>query len=547
MADEEKNETGFDSSTDTPIRPAESPLVPPPAGEVLPETGGAREGQLEDQQVDGQPTEEVATDEVSVVEASDDEDQEELSDEEKLMAKLQEAIEVEIEDIGPLYKKLDIRIPRTVIDERMGEQFAELKREAAVPGFRRGRAPLRLVEKRFGHEVGDDTAAQLVSSGYLAATKKLDLKTLGDPLVWAKIPEEVVDESGMSKTVASDKLVTVEKALDHLRIPKEGDFTYSCEVELKPQFELPDLDGIAVTKPAETVTDDDVSEDIRRLLAFRGRYVPVESGPVKADDLVVGNMKVIVDGEAIKSEANAMLAARDQQYQGLDLKGFGEAVVGKSTGDEVQLAITVPDDYDTSELRGKGGTFELAIEDVKRLEIPELTTELLGEIGYDDEADFRATMRSNLEQRLAGRAKEAMRRQVTEHLLGATDFELPEGLSQRQADAIVRRRMVELYQSGMPEAEINKHLDELRVGATEEAASDLKSYFVLDKIADDREIDVSEDEVNGAIASIAAMQGKRFDRMRDELVKNDGMTALYLRLRDAKILDSLLESANVTE
>ncbi|MCP4591990.1 MAG: trigger factor [bacterium] len=502
---------------------------------------------MADEEKTGVDLDEQETASVEAEGEADGVETEEQSDDEKLMAKLEEAVEVDVEEIGALRKKLSITIPRTLIDDQMGDQLAELKREATIPGFRRGRAPLRLVEKRFGNDVGEEVGASLLSKGYLAATNKLELNTLGDPLIWAKIPEQISDESGMNKAAVVDRLVKLEEAIDHLHLPKEGDFSFSCEVELKPEFELPELEGIAVEKASQEVSEADVDDEVKRRMAFRGRYAPVEDGPIVEDDLVVGDLAVVVDGDTVKSEANAMLAARDQFYSGMQLTGLGDALVGKKAGDEVELEVTFPEDYETPERRGKTGTFGLQIADVKRLEIPELTEELLSELGYDDETDLRDTMKAALEQRQEGEVKEAMRQQITAHVLKGVDFALPEGLSQRQADAIVRRRMIEMYQAGMPETEISKQLDELRLRAVEQAAEDLKLFFVMDKIATEREISVSEDEMNGAIASIAGMQGKRFDRMRDELIKNDGISALYLRLRDGKILDALLEKAEITE
>jgi trigger factor len=492
-------------------------------------------------------TEEVVGDGAETATADPTAEGAELSAEAKLMAKLEAGVRVNAHDIGPLRKKLDIAVPRDLIDDQMGEQFAELRREAAVPGFRRGRAPLRLVQKRFGQDVGDQLTTQLLTNGYMAAVKKLELKTLGDPLVWADIPEEITDAAGMHKTVVAPKLVAVDQALDHMRMPKEGDFAFSCEVELRPQFELPELDGIAVERAARSVNEEDVNAEVKRLLAFRGKFAPVTEGTILIDDLVVGDIDVVVEGASIKTEANAMLAARDLGYAGLQLKGLGEALVGKTTGDKIELPVTIPDDYDAPDHRGKPATFKLTIQDVKRLQIPELTPELLGELGYKDEAELRELIKGGLDRRVQNSVREAMRTQVTDYLLAHTAFDLPEGLSHRQADAIVGRRMVEMYQAGLPEAEIVKRLDQLRVGAAEKAAVDLKLYFIMDKIAEVREIDVSEDEMNGAIASIASMQNKRFDRIRDELSKNNGMTSLYLRLRDGKILDALLESAKITE
>lgn len=473
--------------------------------------------------------------------------QEEVSDEEKLMARLQEALAVQVEDLGPLRKKLSITIPRSLIDERLGEQFAELKREAMVPGFRRGRAPLRLVEKRFGHDVGDELSAQLVSNGYLAAVKKLELDPLGDPLVWAQVREPASDESGMNKTVVTEKLVTVEKALDHLRLPKEGDFAFSCEVELRPEFDLPDLEGIAVTRPVLTVTDQDVETEIKRRLAFRGRFEPVEGGRIEANDLLIGDLKVVVDGQAVKSETNAMIPARDQVYEGLSLDGWGKLVVGQPSGATVSLEVTFPEDYETPDLRGKHGTLEFTIHDLKRLAVPDLTSQLLEELGFEDESELHNLVKTDLEVRANNRVREAMRGQVIKYLVERTSFELPEKLSRQQTDAIVYRRMVDMLQAGLPEAEVNQRVDELRLRAAKEAEDDLKLFFLMDKIAQEREIDVSEDELNGAIAAMAGMRNMRFDRMRDELIKSRSMTALYLRIRDGKILDSLLDAAQIED
>ena len=140
-----------------------------------------------------------------------------------------------------------------------------------------------------------------------------------------------------------------------------------------------------------------------------------------------------------------------------------------------------------------------------------------------------------------------MRGQIGKYLLENTDVEVPPGLTQRQTDRLVMRRMVDMYQQGLPEQAVQKNLDELRARAGEDAVSELKLFFIMEKIAEQMEIDVGDDELNGEIARIARQQGKRFDRVRDELAKGDGLRALYLQLRDDKILDELLLKAVVTE
>ena len=210
-----------------------------------------------------------------VVDREEGVEEEELSDDEKLMAKLKEAVQVEKEEIGALRLKLTVTVPRETIDERMGEQFAELKREALVPGFRKGRAPMRLVEKRFGADVGEDIKSQVIGRGYLAAVEKEELNVLGDPLFWVKVEEERIGEDRRTEKVEVEKLLPLDKALDHLKLPKEEAVSFACEIELKPEFELPELSKIPVKRPAVTIDDDDVDEEVRRMQMMRGTLAPM--------------------------------------------------------------------------------------------------------------------------------------------------------------------------------------------------------------------------------------------------------------------------------
>jgi trigger factor len=491
--------------------------------------------------------EDLAVDPEEASEQEEAAEEPELSEEEQAMAKLKEAITVEREEIGSLRVKLTVTVPRETLDERLGEQFAELKRDADVPGFRRGHAPMQLVEKRFGADVGDQLKSQLLSSGYLAAVEKEELKTLGDPLFWMKVKEERTGEDFKTQTVETEKLLPFDKALDTFKMPKEGSLTFACEVELKPDFELPKLEKIPVSRPALTIDDDDVDAELKRLCMTRGTFVPVEEGGVEADDMLYADMKMSVDGETIASEDNFDLAARDVTVQGVQLTGFGDAVVGKEVDQQVTFEAEVQDDHENIDIRGKTAKFEFTLREIKRFEVPSVDAEFLSTVGFDSEDELRKVIRANLEARLDGMLGRAMREQIGEYLVEKTEFEIPEGLSQRQAERAVARRMIEMLQAGLPQAEVEKSLDEMRAKARDQVVRDLKLYFILEKIADEREVDVPEERINAAIAEIARQSNKRFDRVRDELSKGDGLSTLYLQLRDEQVLELLLADAEITE
>jgi len=461
---------------------------------------------------------------------------------EAVKERLKGAIAVEVADVGVLRKSLAIRVPRQEVQVELDAQYGELLNDAIVPGFRKGRAPRRLVEKRYGGEVGAQVQTRLMSNAYLAAVEKEDLKVLGDPLVW------ISEKDKKAESGAVQKLVDMPTALEQIKLPTEGDFEFKCEVELKPQFELPNLDGIAVEKPKLEITDEDVQTQIDRMRAIRGNFTPVaEGGKIEEDDLLICDMKMTVDGAEIKTAENINVAARAQRLETVAFEDFGKAVIGKKVGDTVEVTGELPDDYEREDLRGKQATFNLKINDIKRLVLPPLDKDFLATQGFDDETEYRAFVREQMTGELENEVRRGMRNQVRKYLLDNTKLDLPEGLSSRQTDRAIIRRIVDLRQRGVPMEEIDKHADELKTSAREQTLTELKLYFILEQIAEKNEVEVSEEDLNERIAAIARAYNHRFDRVRDELAQNGGLDSLYLQIRDDKCIDALIEKATVTE
>ncbi len=489
----------------------------------------------------------MADEEVLDQETGAEGETEELSEDQKLMAELKEAVSVKKEDLGGLRLKLTVTVPRDMIEGRMSKEFAELKREAAIPGFRKGHAPLKLVEKRFATDVGQQLKSQLLGSGYLAAVEKEEIKPLGDPLIWCKVKEERIGEDGKPRNIEVEKLLPIDRALDHMNLAKEGPLTFSCEMEVKPEFEIPEVKGIPVKRPVLSIGEKDIDEAITRLRYRDATFEPVEKGGVEPNDMLYVDLKVNVGGELLASEQNVDIAARPMRLHGVPLANLADILAKKKVGDVVSHEAVVPDDHDKVELRGKKARFEFTINEIKRLSTPPVDAEFLENAGFESEKDFRGAIREQLEARLERTIKEQMLEQVGDYLIENAQLEIPAGLSQRQTDRSVARRMIDLLQRGVPQVEIERALDEMRTKAHDQTIRDLKLFFVLEKLAADRKIDINEEELNMAISDIARQSGKRFDRVRDELSKGDGIAMLYLRLRDEKVLEEILTDAEVTE
>jgi len=459
----------------------------------------------------------------------------EESEKKSLEDKLKEVVDVQVENLASLRRKLTISVPRDTLDGQVNEQYDELRREAMVPGFRKGRAPRRLLEKRFGNEVSETLVQQLVSTGYMAAVDKADLKVLGDPLIFVKGEGD------------AEVLEEVQPAIEKIKLPAEGPLVFSCEVEIRPEFELPELEGIPVEKPVVSVSDEDVDTQVKRLQSARGTLEPVTEGGVQADDYVTADLKITADGQTLKEEQGVRLAARPQVVDGVVLEKLGEALGGAAAGETRTANGTIPDDYPNAEFRGKEATFEFAIKDIRRIKLPELTEEFFKSWGFETEKDLREYIRQDLESDLEAEVKRGLRGQVAKHLLDTLSFELPERLSNRQINMVTAHRILDLYRRGVPQAEAEKMMDELKTSSREDAIAELKLAFIMEKLAEKYEVEVSEGEINAQIAAIARRQGQRFDRVRDQLLKEGALNTLYLRLRDDKILDIVAEKAKVTE
>ncbi|HQG48761.1 MAG TPA: trigger factor family protein, partial [Sedimentisphaerales bacterium] len=174
---------------------------------------------------------------------------------------------VVVEEIGPCKKRVSVEIPEETIKEMADEQYRELRREAVLPGFRKGRAPRRLLEKRFGKETKDSIKLKLLAEASEAAMKSQKLDVLTDP------------------------------EIDHenIKLPETGPMKFSFEVEVRPQFELPPLEGIAVTKPTIEVTEAQIDSEVEQLRRWSGVWTPREDSVVQKDDQVVADVRLRVE------------------------------------------------------------------------------------------------------------------------------------------------------------------------------------------------------------------------------------------------------------
>jgi trigger factor len=424
---------------------------------------------------------------------------------------------VAVEDAGTLKKKVTVTVPAEKIAAKREEMFGELSTSAQVPGFRIGRAPRRLLEKRFGKEVQRDVRNAILGDSLGKAIEKSALKVLGEP----------------------------DLDLDAIELPESGDLTYGFEVEVAPEFDLPELKGIPVNKPALAVTDGRVDEAIERIRLSHARYEDTDAA-AEAHDVVVVAAKITGDGLE-ETTATATLRVAPGQIEGLPMLDLGEKLAGKKAGESAELSVKVPDVHPNESWQGKQAKVDLTINQVRKRVLPTIDDEYAKAMGYESLAELRESMKTRMGIQVEMEIRRAMRQQVDEYLVAQTNFELPEGVAKRHAARLLQRRYVDLLQMGLQQDQVEERMTQMQATVAEEAKRDLKLSFILAKIADDREIEVVDEEINAQVAHMARQSGQRPERMRHQLEADGTLEQVAMSIRESKVVEQLLSDATVTE
>lgn len=453
---------------------------------------------------------------------------------ERLKVELKEKVKSAVKDIGTLRKEMVVTVPGEVIRQHFDHNYDEIRGDVALPGFRKGRAPKKLIRRRFSSDVKNSLKTSIIGQSFVSAVENNDLKVLGDPLFQVAKDDQV-------------KLVEFNEAFAALELPEDADFVYTCEFEIKPAFELPDLKGIEVKSPVVTIDEDTIEQYTDRQLRIRGRYEPVgEGGAAVKDDMLIANVVLHAEGKEVKKEDNVQLGIRATRLDGIPLMDLGEVLDGVTVGETRKAACTFPDDYERMDLRGKTGEFSFAVNEVKRM-IPLTIEQYREQIGAADDAELKKLVLEELEAERDRLVLQAKKQQILDYLINNASLALPERLSARHTDRAVMRRVIELQQNGVPGGEIEAHIDELRTSAAEAVQRSLKLEFILEKVAEKLEVGLSIEEVNTEIARMARLYNQRFDRVRDDLQNRGLLPQLAEQIRQDKCVNIILRDAKIVE
>ena len=434
--------------------------------------------------------------------------------------------DLSIEDAGPARKRVNITVPAETISTKIKDSMGALMNQTVLPGFRKGKVPSHIIEKRFGESLRSEARNELIADAWKSAIDEFELKTLGEPEPVGN-PEDIVLEEG--KTLS-----------------------FALEVEVMPEFALPEFDDIKLTKPVIEVTGEHISDEIDRQKIRNGELEDID-GKASEGEFLIGPAVVHLDGkdEAFYKTEQTRLTIPPKkdggEILGLYIEDLGKTLDGASVGDEIKITTVGPDEHELEDVRGANVEITFNVVQAVRV-LPVSDDDLATAFGFDSFDMVKEQVKLALEQRRDNDQASVLRQQATKEISSRVEMELPEKTSAMQADRDLQRLRTELQSSGrLSMEEVEAEVAKVRSGSADESKSRLKTYFILTKLAEHFHVTVSEMEVNARISEIAMQNGIRPEEMRNRLAQQGQLQQIQAVVREEKAADQLVAACTVTE
>ena len=432
---------------------------------------------------------------------------------------LKMSLDVEITESGPCLRHVVVKVPRADIDAVHDVAVGELSDSAEVPGFRKGHVPAGLIAKRFRRELADEVKQKLLVGSLEQLAEDHDLEPINEPNL----------------------------DVDMIEIPEEGDFEYEFDVEVRPEFDLPDYKGLTIDRPVQEVTDEDVDAYLQQFLLQYAHFHD-HDGPAETGDTVVVDLAFTHGGETVRTIEEAMLELRSLlRFQDAELEGFDELMAGVAAGEERTGEITVAAEADNVAMRGETLGVTFSVTAVKKTHLPELDAEFLDRLGVEDEDALKDALRGTLERQAEFGQRQNTRSQVLERITESADWDLPEELVTKQTENALRREILEMQQAGFTPQEIQARENEIRQHAISTTRQAIKEHFVLDRIAEEEELEVDGSDLDTEIQLMAMQSGENPRRLRARLIKSGMIENLEAQVRERKSIEVILEHAEFND
>ena len=412
--------------------------------------------------------------------------------------------------------KLVIETTAEEFEKGLNDAYNKNKGKITLPGFRKGKAPRKMVEKFYGAEVFyEDAANAIIPEAYAEAAEESKLEIVSQPKI------------------------------DVVQLEQGKPFIFSAEVAVKPEVELGQYKGVEVAKVDSEVTDEDIANELKKVQEQNSRTISVAERAVKDGDMTVIDFEGFVDGKAFEGGKGENYPLTIGSHSFIDT--FEDQIIGMNIGDEKEINVTFPEEYHAEELKGKPATFKVKVNEIKEKQLPELDDDFAQDVSDFDTMDaYKESLVSQLKERKANEAKVKKEDEAMEKIIEAAKMDIPEAMINTQVNRMAEDFARRLQQQGLSIEQYfqytgmtaEKIIDDMKP----EALTRIKSRLVLEAIVKAENIEVSDDEVNAELQKMADMYKMELDKVK-ELMGEAEMKQVKEDLAVQKAVDLIVDTA----
>jgi len=410
-------------------------------------------------------------------------------------------------------KELDLEIPAEEVSKATEKVAKEFARVARVPGFRPGKAPISLIKRRFADDIKGEVLHTLV-------------------------PEHV------EKAVAEQKLTPVSQPqVDKLDFQEGQPLKFHASFEVLPEFSLGNYQNLEIEMPEMAITDDSVTNTLAEMQQRAATFAPVEGRPIQNDDFVQVKLIGTPDGGGEPLQADSVLCHVGAEET---MEPFNENLRGANVGDHKKFDVEYPADYPDPKLAGKKFHYAVDVLGIKTKKLPELNDDFAKDVSDATSLDeLKKKVRDGLEHERDHRQKDLQRERILAEIVRLHDFPVPESLVDHQMDVRLERVVRSLAQQGVDPRAVNVDWVSLRKRQEERARDDVKAELVIDRIASEEKIDVTDEELQHEVEHMASHSGESAEAIHARLTKQGALDRMKAKLRSDKTVDWLAQNARV--
>lgn len=417
----------------------------------------------------------------------------------------------EIETLSPTSRRLKINVSTEVIQSETASVYNEIRNTTRIPGFRPGKAPQEILEKKFGKKVEAQVLETVIPRSYMEALKEAKLEPVNYPDI-------------------DDKKIEL----------KPGQpLSFTVTVEIKPEIKNLNYAGITLKKKSFSVEEDEVDKSIKLLQESKALY-SVSEDSLKEGDMAIVNSDAFVDDKLIDElsykEYPLVLGTKEMPEE------FSKALTGKKKDEVVETKIHFESDHPNKTLAGKEILFKLTITETKKKNIPPVDDELAQSADFSTLDELKNKIRENLGKRREGEINLDYKKEILDELIKRHDFDVPESMVKGEIESLIDQAK----QDAMRKGEKVSPDEELKITFASKAKDNVKSVLLLEAIGKKEKVEVSDADVKDAIEEIAARNNLKPEEVTKLYAVREGsMEALKSRLFADKVLDMILEKATI--